>query len=93
MHHFRQHIDFYNQPIRLTEEQQQKPTLVIREFFKNLHLVEVRQKLWDWLETAIAAEYGLFEEATDRSGLIQFYSQLEELVEAAYLIDCKILPC
>jgi len=87
MQHFRQHIAFYNQPIRLTEEQQQEPIIVIREFFQNFHLVEIRQKLWNWFETAITTEYGLFEEATDRSGLMQFYSQLEELVEAAYLID------
>jgi len=80
-------MDFYNQPIRLTEEQMKEPMTVIQEFFRNFHLIDVRQKLWNWFETAITTEDGLFDEAMERSGLVHFYNQLEELAEAAYLID------
>jgi hypothetical protein len=38
-------------------------------------------------QSLIKAEDGLFDEARERRGLIHFYNKLEELAEAAYLID------
>ena len=87
MQHFHLHMDFYNQPIRLTEEQMKEPMTVIQEFFRNFHLIDVRQNLWNWFETALTTEDGLFDGGLERSRLIHFYTQLEELAEAAYLID------
>jgi hypothetical protein len=76
--------EFYNQPIRLDTE---KPNEVIKNFFSAYELSEIRQYLWNMVEVSITTDNRIFDEARDRENLMWFYSQLEELIEAAYLLS------
>jgi len=86
MQHFELHPEFYNQPIRLKDE---KPKEVVKNFFEAYTLSEIRQHLWNMVEVSIATDYYLFQESSDRDSIVWFYSQIEELIEAAYMMDQK----
>lgn len=47
------HPEFYNQPILLTEEEKQDPLSVIREFFDDVKLIEVRIHLYNLLKVLL----------------------------------------
>lgn len=87
MHDFNLHSEFYNQPILLTEEEQKKTLLSIREFFENISLLEVRILLNSLLEVALSTNNTLFSEAADRDTALYLINQLEKLVESAYIIQ------
>ena len=87
MHHFEENQEFFNKPI-LTGSRD--PFGVIRTFFEDIHMYEVRQKLWNLVEAAIVSDNIQFSEADDRQSLLNFYTRLEELIEAAMKIDTQI---
>ena len=82
---YSRHKSFFNQPIRLNREEILSPDGVIRTFCNAHHLYEIRQHLWNLVETAISTENELYEEAEKRSALLFFYGQLEEVIEAVYV--------
>ena len=41
------------------------------------------------VETCVTTDNHYFEESHDRDSLIWFYGQIEELIEAAYLVNQK----
>jgi hypothetical protein len=84
MQHFLSHPELFNKPLRISKEQS---TDAIKTFFQEFALYEVRQNLWNWLEAALTTENGWFDEPQDRASLIAFYYSLEELVEAAQVIN------
>ena len=86
-----QHKNFYNLPIRLEKEQQAKPYEVIKSFCGAYNLHEIRQHLWDLLEISVTTENYVFDEASARNNIFLFYRQLEELIEAIYIINAKKL--
>jgi hypothetical protein len=49
------HPHYYNQPLRLTEEQLQNPKLILDDFFECYHLNEVREIMWQWLTEAVSS--------------------------------------
>ena len=77
--------DFYNESIRLREDQLTDPESVLDEFFVDYQMVEVRQQLWDLLETALTSENTAFAEAPQREALLLFYYRLEEVMEAVFI--------
>lgn len=81
------HQVFYDKPIRISKEEQIKPLEVIRHFCGAYHLHEIRQYLSDSLEVALTTENCIYEEAESRNSLLVFYRQLEEALEAIYLIN------
>lgn len=81
------HPDWYNQPLRLTEDERQNPRLVIETFFESYHLQEVREILWKWMVEIVSSSRSISQEGKQRNDHIYFYEQMEALVEAAFLIN------
>ncbi len=83
MQPFDLHPEFYNQPIWLTEEEKYNPTVVIKQFFDDVKLIEARLYLYNLLEVALTAPNDLYSEARDRDAVVYFIKQLEKMVEAS----------
>jgi hypothetical protein len=84
---YNQHPQWHNQPLRLTTEQKQNPNLIIDEFFECFHLNEVREILWAWLTEVIFSRNSISTNPLERSNHIYFYEKIEEVVEAAFIIN------
>jgi hypothetical protein len=89
MSQFDNHPEFYDQPIRLSEEQKMEPFSVLQVFFQNCHLHEVRKMLWKMLECSLTIRYSVYDEAADRSQLLWFYREIETMAEAAFVLCQK----
>src|SRR3954470_19654949 len=79
------HPQWYNQPLRLTEEERQDPLLVINDFFESYHLQDVRDILWKWIVEIISSPGSIASEPLERSNHIYFYEKIEALIEACYV--------
>lgn len=86
MRYFTLHPGNFNQILLLTDEEVNNPKTVVRHFFEDYRLFEVRQHLWNLMETAMISPDSMYEEASERSKLIHFYQQVEKLMEAVFLI-------
>ena len=71
---------------RLSKEKKGNPLIVLHDFCDAYHLHEVRKTLWDWLVTALGKPHSIYDEAKERSNLFFFYENMEELIEAVYLL-------
>lgn len=80
------HPQWYNQPLRLTEEERQNPLLVINDFFESYHLQDVREILWNWIVEIISSSGSISSEPLERSNHIYFYEKMEALLEACYIL-------
>jgi hypothetical protein len=87
MRSLNKHPDWYNQPLRLSEEERQHPQLVIENFFESYHLEEVREILWSWLVEIISSGRSISQEGQQRNDHIYFYEKIEALVEATFLMN------
>jgi hypothetical protein len=85
------HPHWYNQPLRLTEELLDKPLLVFEDFFQSYHLNETREVLWQWLTTVLSSHGGISSDPLERSNHIYFYEKLEEIIEAAFIMNTNRL--
>ncbi|OQP44249.1 hypothetical protein A4H97_33390 [Niastella yeongjuensis] len=83
---YNKHPQWYNQPLRLSEEQLNNPILVFDDFFQGYHLNETREVLWQWLLAVISSDGSIASEPLERSNHIYFYEKLEEVLEAAFVI-------
>jgi hypothetical protein len=84
---YNHHPQWYNQPLRLTREQKHDPFLVIDDFFECYHLNEVREILWRWMEEVVCSPHSISSDPLERSNHIYFYEKIEELVEAAFMLE------
>lgn len=89
MSQYKQNKDFYNTPYLLTEEQKKQPLTVIEDFFSYVHLHQAREILADLLHIALTSDSDEFHTGQDRSRIICFCNQVEQLIEAAYLLKSK----
>lgn len=80
------HPLWYNQPLRLTEEQRNDPFLVFKDFFEYFHLNDTREILWDWLTGIVSISSRVLNQPHYCNNQIYFYEKFEELIEAALLI-------
>lgn len=88
MTHFTLHPQFYNRPIRLSEEEQDDPQDVLHGFFINNPLSAIRETLWKMMEACIGTPDELaFETPENRENLLLFYDELEQALEAALLVN------
>lgn len=90
MRTYNKHPQWFNQPLRLSEEEKQNPALVLDAFFECYHLNEVRELLWNWLVEVISSAHGISNDPHERNNHVYFYEQLEALVECAYIMQKKI---
>jgi len=77
---------------RLSEEEKENPLQVLHNFCDAYHLQEVRNILWEWLVTALGKTHSIYDEAKERSNLTFFYENIEELIEAVYLLHQQQPP-
>lgn len=87
MNLFQSHPDFYNQLIRLSEEEKAEPHEVLHNFFQNCPFAVIRQTLWSMVETSLAVPYSVYDNAGERQTLLWFYRELETVLEAAFLLS------
>src|ERR1044072_3221341 len=83
---YNKHPQWYNQPLRLNEEQKRNPLEVFEEFFQCYHLNETRQIFWDWLSEVVSSPRSISSDPHERSNHMYFYEKMEELIEAAFII-------
>lgn len=84
---FSLHSDLYNQPIRLDPAGQKVPIEILQDFFSNCPLSTIRELLWEMTEAALSLPDSTYDEADKRRHLLWFYRQLEEALEAAWLLS------
>lgn len=82
------HPQWYNVPLRLTNEEKHNPFIVFSDFFDHYHLNEVREIFWNQLVTVLSSENESHNPIV-RSNHIFFYEKIETLIEAAYVIHRK----
>lgn len=88
MNQFELHRDFYNRPIRLTEEEKANPLKVLRTFFVETNLSEIRTELWQIVATCISVPDSVFDCPIKRQNLLILYREIERALEAG-LIACE----
>jgi len=89
MHNFNLLPEFYNQPILLTDEEKQDPLPVIRAFFEDVKLVEVRTHLYNLLEVALTTPNTIYSDASERDAALCFIKQLEKATDAVAICAKK----
>jgi ribosome biogenesis protein Nip4 len=87
MQPFDLHPEFYNQPIWLSEEEKKDPLSVMREFFGDVKLGEVRQHIVNLLEVALASDNSIYADARERDAVMCFVKQLEKAIEAMSVLN------
>jgi hypothetical protein len=86
MNPFINHPEFYNRPIRLDKDERDSPVEVMEDFFDSYRLHEVRQILWDMVQTAVTTDNYLFNDFDRRDFLFLFYEKLERFLESGFLL-------
>jgi hypothetical protein len=87
---YNKHPQWYNLPLRLSEEKLDNPILVFNDFFECYHLNETREVLWQWLLTIISSPGSISNEPLERSNHLYFYEKLEEIIEAAFILQTNV---
>jgi hypothetical protein len=85
---FELHPRFYNQPIRLSKEEQAEPLEILQDFFQTTPFPDIRRLLWQLVETSLCVPHSVWDDASDRQTLLWFYRELERSLEAARLLAC-----
>ena len=81
------HPVWYNQPLRLNDDQLNNPEFALDDFFEFYHLNEVREILWQWVTEVVSSPRNISSSHHDRHNHLFFYEKLEGLVEAAWVIN------
>ena len=87
---YNKHPQWYNEPLRLTEEQKREPLLILDDFFECYHLNEVRHTLWEWLTDVLSSQRSIAIDPLERNNHIYFYEKIERIIEAAYMMKKRI---
>ncbi len=86
MSYFLDQPALFDQPLRLGKKEREDPFGVMADFFNDYRLHECRHQLWQMAECCLTTETGSFDEAEERAVMLQYYKDLEGLLEAAWLI-------
>lgn len=86
MSQFLEQPGLFDQPIRLGQEERRDPFGVMENFFDDYRLHEWRHNLWDMVAVCLTTDNAEFGEPDERGGLLQQYQDLEELLEAVWLV-------
>jgi hypothetical protein len=87
---YNNHPQWYNQPLRLNDEQRRNPLEIFEEFFENYHLNDTREILWYWLTEVLSSSRLIPKGQHHQGNQMYFYEKMEELIEAAYVMRRKI---
>lgn len=83
---FQQHQEFFNKPIRLTEEEKKDPINVIDEFFTDYRLSEIREINQQSDRICLSTDDPPFHDADQRDRLLAYRASEEKLLEAASIL-------
>lgn len=86
MSYFIAHRELFDRPLRLEKEERNDPFEVIKNFFRDYPLSDCREQFWNMMETCLTTDNAAFCEAEERDVLLQYYKDLEGMMEAAWLI-------
>jgi hypothetical protein len=87
MSHFDTHKTFYNQVLLLTQGQKEQPEEVLQLFLSVYELHTVRELLQSLLQVALTTKHPAFKKAKARDKAYWFCRDLEEVLEAVYLLQ------
>ncbi len=87
MQNYYDHKEFFNKPVFTGD---QNPYEIIKAYFDDREMYEVRIRLWNLVETALCCDNIQYHEPSERLSLIHFYGQLEGLIEATMKIAQEI---
>jgi hypothetical protein len=87
MQPYHDHKEFFNKPVFTGD---QNPYQIIKAYFDDREMYEVRTRLWNLVETALCSDNIQYHKASERMSLIHFYGQLEGLIEATMKIAIEI---
>lgn len=78
-----------NQLYLLSQDQLENPSEVFAAFFQHRHLAEHRQVLWDILCAAITSDHAGLYTPRETGGWVMYFRILEEMIEAAWVVNNK----
>jgi hypothetical protein len=87
MSYFLAHPELFDRPLRLGKEERNDPFEVLENFFRDYPLSDCREQLWNMMETCLTTDNTAFGEAEERDMLLQYYKDLESMIEATWLIS------
>ena len=83
---FQQHPKFFNNPIRLTEEEKMAPIKVIIDFFTDYNLSEVREINQNIDHICLTSDAPPFDDPEERDNLLSYRESEEKVIEAALIL-------
>lgn len=78
--------EFFDRPIRLTDEESENPHTVLHDFFTDYSLKELREILQANAEVCVTSDLYPYDTGERRADLLYFLHKTEILFEAAFLI-------
>ena len=81
-----EHDHFYDEPVRLSENEIDRPISVLLDFFSKISLREIRLFFDDVSETCLVTDIGPFRLGEQRSKLISTRRDIERVMEACMVL-------
>jgi len=92
MSRFKDHPSFYDHPICLSETDKQSPMEVVKGFFADYRLSELRDIQDQIQKVCLTTDDGVFGKAESRSNLLSYNEKLIRLLEAASYLQDWFVP-
>jgi len=92
MSHVQQNSKFYERPLFLSEEEMKVPISVIKRFFEDFALSEIREIHKQADHACLATDFPPFDNAEDRDRLLYYRKGAEKVLEAAFLLSQQDKP-
>jgi len=86
MFQFRNHSEFFNQPILLATADLEDPQSVIQKFFEDYKLTELRDFVSQTNYLCMVSNLPPFDDPEERANILLYHHRLEELYEALSLL-------
>ena len=86
MSHFKQHQEFFDKPIRLSEDEEKEPIKVLEEFFTDYRLSEIREINQQTNRVCLTSDIPPFQDPEERDRLLSYREREEKLIEAAAIL-------
>jgi hypothetical protein len=92
MSRFKDHPNIYDQLICLSEKDKQAPIEVIKDFFADFRLSELRDIQDQIQRVCLTSDEGSFNQSDRRSTLLSYNEKLIRLLEAAFYLKDSFVP-
>jgi hypothetical protein len=89
MSQYLNHPEFFNKPIRLTQDETNNPLGVVSRFFDDYSLGEIRAHNQQMDYVCLSTDSPPFQEPTERDRLLCYRNDEERALEAAFLLSRK----